>query len=196
MSSARRRQIPHDSLLQLRQRLDRLPLKSSERTNQINATAALYDVSVATVYRSLAQFNKPYAAHRVDHGKPRVLHSSELTLYCELVAALKLRTTNKSGRHLSTQRSIDLLENYGVQTANGLIQAPKGLLTRQTVNRYRKRTANTYCYKSNLQILMRFPMMRQQFIEATIRMCRQTSENIFEIFMRIQIIGLCRLNER
>ncbi len=136
MSSARRKQIPHDSLLQLRQRLDRLPLKSSERTNQINATAALYDVSVATVYRSLAQFNKPYAAHRVDHGKPRVLHSSELTLYCELVAALKLRTTNKSGRHLSTQRSIDLLEDHGVQTASGLIQAPKGLLTRQTVNRY------------------------------------------------------------
>jgi transposase len=100
--STRRKKIPSDSLLQLRQRLDRLPLKSSERTNQIDAVATLYGVSIATVYRALTEFNRPHAAHRADHGKPRILQSAEMERYCELVAALKLRTTNKSGRHLST----------------------------------------------------------------------------------------------
>jgi len=134
--STRRKKIPSDSLLQLRQRLDRLPLKSSERTNQIDAVATLYGVSIATVYRALTEFNRPHAAHRADHGKPRILQSAEMERYCELVAALKLRTTNKSGRHLSTQRALGLLEDYGVETAQGLVRAPKGLLTRPTINRY------------------------------------------------------------
>jgi hypothetical protein len=132
----RHKQIPVDSLLQLRQRLDRLPRKSSERTNQIAAVATLYDVSIATVYRALTEFNRPHAVHRADHGKPRILQASELERYCALVAALKLRTTNKNGRHLSTQRAIGLLEDYGVETAQGLVRVSKGLLTRTTVNRY------------------------------------------------------------
>ena len=56
--------------------------------------------------------------------------------YCELIAALKLRTTNKKGRHLSTLRAIELLEKYGVETKQGHIQAPAGLLTKTTVDRY------------------------------------------------------------
>lgn len=52
------------------------------------------------------------------------------------MAALKLRTTNKNGRHLSTKRAIELLEDYGVETAQGLVKAPKGVLTKATVNRY------------------------------------------------------------
>lgn len=56
--------------------------------------------------------------------------------YCELVAALKFRTTNKKGRHLSTRRAIELLEDYGVDTEQGHFQAPKGVLTRSTVNRW------------------------------------------------------------
>ncbi len=61
---------------------------------------------------------------------------SQMNQYCELVAALKLRTTNKQGRHLSTSRAIELLEKYGVETAQGHIQAPAGLLNRVTVNRF------------------------------------------------------------
>lgn len=34
-----------------------------------------------------------------------MLQQAELERYCELVAALKLRTTNKNGRHLSTKRA-------------------------------------------------------------------------------------------
>lgn len=61
---------------------------------------------------------------------------SKLERYCELVAALKLRTTNKAGRHLSTKRAIELLEEYGVETGQGLVRAPQGVLTRSTVNEY------------------------------------------------------------
>lgn len=136
MPRGRHKQLPADALLQLRQRLDRLPRKSPERANQVAAVATLYGVSATTVYRELNRVHKPHAVHRADHGRPRVLPQPELERYCELVAALKLRTTNRNGRHLSTRRAIELLEDYGVETAQGLVQAPKGLLTRQTVNRY------------------------------------------------------------
>src|SRR3990167_804728 len=118
----RRKSIPVDSLLQLRQRLDRLPRKSPERATQIEAVAGLYGVSASTVYRALQFFQKPHAAHRADHGKPRLLPQTELERYCELIAALKLRTTNKNGRHLSTGRAIELMEDYGVETAQGLVK--------------------------------------------------------------------------
>jgi hypothetical protein len=54
----------------------------------------------------------------------------------ELIAALKLRTTNKQGRHLSTQRAIEILEQYGVETAQGLRRAPQGVLHKTTINVY------------------------------------------------------------
>ncbi len=59
--------------------------------------------------------------------------------YCELIAALKVRTTNRQGHHLSTARALELLEQYGVETPEGLIQAPPGVLTRATVDRYLRR---------------------------------------------------------
>lgn len=73
---------------------------------QIVSITELYGISSTSVYRALAQLQKPHAARRADHGKPRVLEQAELERYCELVAALKLRTTNKNGRHLSTRRAI------------------------------------------------------------------------------------------
>jgi hypothetical protein len=136
MPSGRHKAIPSDSLLQLRQRLDRLPRKSHERTRQVAAFAELYGVSPTTIYRALKHFLKPRAAHRADHGQPRLLPKSELERYCELVAALKLRTTNKNGRHLSTLRAIELLENHGIETPLGLVKAPKGLLHKTTVDVY------------------------------------------------------------
>lgn len=131
-----RKAMPVDSLLQLRQRLDRLQRKSPERATQIAAAAGLYGVSATTVYRALQALQKPHAVHRADHGKPRLLPQMELERYCELIAALKLRTTNKAGRHLSTARAIELMEDYGVETAQGLVKVPKGLLRRPTVNRH------------------------------------------------------------
>ncbi|ECH9261868.1 transposase family protein [Salmonella enterica subsp. enterica] len=134
--SNRRKSIPSDSLLQLRQRLDRLPPKSPERAIQIATVAQLYGVSATTVYRSLHRTLRPRTAHRRDHGRPRVMSRPDLEYYCELIAALKLRTTNKAGRHLSTGRAIQLLEEYGVETLQGLVRAPAGVLSVPTVNRW------------------------------------------------------------
>jgi hypothetical protein len=128
--------MPVDSLFQLRQRLDRLPPKSPERAAQVAAMAQLYGVSSTTVYRALQAFPKPHAAHRADRGKPRVLPQTELERYCELIAALKLRTTNKQGRHLSTRQAIEILEHYGVETSQGLMRAPQGVLHKTTINVY------------------------------------------------------------
>jgi hypothetical protein len=58
--------------------------------------------------------------------------------YCEVIAAFKIRTSNKKGRHISTSRAIELLEEHGVNTPNGFVQPNKGLLTKTTVNRYLK----------------------------------------------------------
>jgi putative transposase len=49
----------------------------------------------------------------MDRGKPRGRPQPELERYGELIAALKLRTTNKQGRHLSTRQAIEILEPYG-----------------------------------------------------------------------------------
>jgi len=63
MSSNRRKEIPTDSLLQLQQRLDRLPRKSAERVVQITSMAELYGVSATTVYRALKRCLKPRAVY-------------------------------------------------------------------------------------------------------------------------------------
>ena len=126
--------IPVDSLVQLRQRLDRLPPKSPARAAHIAAVAQLYGVSSTTVYRTLRALRTPRAAPRADRGTPRVLPRADLERSCERMAALKRRTTNKQGRHLSTPRAIEILEQYGVETAQGLLRAPPGVLHKSTVN--------------------------------------------------------------
>ncbi len=147
--SSRRSAIPADSLLQLRQRLDRLPPKSPERATRLPLPLCCM---VFQSRRSIAPFvwssdpAQHTAAIMVSHG----YSPSELEHYCELIAALKLRTTNKSGRHLSTGRAIQLLEEHGVETVQGLIKSPKGLLSKQTVNRWLSAGVSTSpaCYGS------------------------------------------------
>jgi hypothetical protein len=102
----------------------------------IQEVAAVYGISEATVYRALQR--RPYARaiRRVDRGTPKVLPTDQLERYCEVIAALKLRTTNKKGRHLSTAEAIRLLEVYGVETPQGLLHAPPTVLKKSTVNYY------------------------------------------------------------
>jgi len=136
MPTSRRKHIPTDSLMQLQRRLDTLPPRHEERKTQISSMADFYDVSAATVYRALKDLHRPKSAVRSDSGRTRKIPAKQLEWYCELIAALKERTTNKKGRHLSTSRAIEILENYGVETPNGLVKAPPGLLTKTTVNHY------------------------------------------------------------
>ncbi len=134
----RRKTIPLESIIELRQRLERLPPRSEARRTLILETAELYGVSAQTVYRKLRQHKLPHSVRRTDYGQPRVMPKPTLLRYCEVIAALKVRTSNNQGRHLSTVQAIRLLEEHGVNTDDGHLQAPTGLLKKTTVNRYLK----------------------------------------------------------
>ena len=119
-----------------RQRLDLLLPRCLERKLLLEETANLYGISKDTLYRLLRAQSRPKSLPRADRGQPRKLTQSEMESYCEVIAAFKIRTSNKKGRHISTTRAIELLEKYGVDTPNGFVQPAPGLLTKTTVNRY------------------------------------------------------------
>jgi hypothetical protein len=128
--------LPAEALVDLRHRLSALPARSAARRQVIQEVAAVYAVSEATVYRALQRRPAPRAVRRVDRGIPKILPANQLERYCEVIAALKLRTTNNKGRHLSTAEAIRLLEVYGVETPQGFLQAPPTVLKKSTVNYY------------------------------------------------------------
>ena len=133
-----RHAISPEALSDLRRQLDPLPPRSVERRHRIREAAAFYGVSEPTLYRLLRQRRQPRSLGRADRGAPRVLPKAELERYLEVIAALKVRTSNGKGRHLSTREAIRLLEDYGLDTTEGRVQAPKGLLKTPTVNAYLK----------------------------------------------------------
>jgi hypothetical protein len=133
-----RKGIPAEALLNLRKRLGTLPPRSSERRQIMQETAALYGVAEVTLYRMLREHARPRSLRRADYGVPRVMPTPQMESYCEVIAAIKLRTSNKQGHYLSTDEAIRLLEAYGIQTPDGHLQAPQGQLKRPTVNRYLK----------------------------------------------------------
>jgi hypothetical protein len=130
--------LPFETLAALRVKLDQFGTRSPERKELIENTASLYGVSAETVYRALRQGYKPKGVRRADQGKPRKLSRVELNKYCEVIAALKVRTTNKKGRHVSTVRALEILEKYGIETPQGLQNVEPGTLNKSLVNRYLK----------------------------------------------------------
>ncbi|NCA90171.1 MAG: transposase [Gammaproteobacteria bacterium] len=148
---ARRKQLPAESLVDLQRRLATLAPRSAERRTLMQETAALYGLSESSLYRALRERARPKALQRADRGVPRILPNAELERLCEVIAALKIRTNNKKGRHLSTTQAIRLLEEHGVETPDGLLRAPKEVLSRSTVNRYLKQWGFDY------RTLMRVP---------------------------------------
>lgn len=133
-----RKAISAEALVDLRRQLGALPPRSSERRRLIQESSTFYGVSEPTLYRLLRQRRQPQSIGRSDQGSPRVLPKAELERYLELIAALKVRTSNRKGRHLSTTEAIRLLEDYGLDTSEGHVQAPKGVLKKPTVNYYLK----------------------------------------------------------
>jgi hypothetical protein len=117
-----RKRIPGEALINLRRRLDTLPPRNPERATLLQNAASLYGVSRATLYRQLQHHVRPKPIRRIDRGKPRKLPASELERYCEIIAALKLRTSNKKGRHLSTNRAIELLEGVRMTRAPAAVR--------------------------------------------------------------------------
>jgi hypothetical protein len=131
-----RRAVPPETLVGLRRRLDTLPGRHPDRARMIEQAASLYDVSATTLYRQLRTLHRPRPVRRADRGQPRKVPLAELERWCDIIAALKLRTTNKKGRHLSTARALALMEEHGIETPDGLVRLPPKVLTRQTADRY------------------------------------------------------------
>jgi len=130
--------ISTEGLISLRNRLSGLPSRSHERRSMMQEIAKLYGVSEATLYRALREYSRPKALRRSDYGQPRILATEEMETYCEIIAAMKIRTSNQKGRHLSTSETIRLLEEFGLDTPKGFVKADLGQLKSSTVNRYLK----------------------------------------------------------
>ncbi len=133
-----KKSLPPEALISLRARLEQLSPRSPERKQIIDKTAELYDVSRSTVYRELNNERRPKEARRSDYGTSRKISKGELDRYCEVVAALKLRTENKKGHHISTAKAIEIIVDHGVMTPDGWVKAPPGLLDKSLVNRRMK----------------------------------------------------------
>lgn len=131
--------VPIEALAALRRSLAALSPRHPERRRLMESTAQLYAISRATLYRLLRDNRRPKEAYRSDRGRPRVLPADEIERLCAIVAAMKIRTTNRKGRHLSTVRVLELLETHGVDTPDGFVKLEKGRLTASTLNRHLSR---------------------------------------------------------
>ena len=131
--------VPIEALATLRRRLAALPGRHPQREALLSSTAELYAISRATLYRLLRGERRPRDAHRTDRGTPRVMPAAEIERWCEIIAAMKVRTTNRKGRHLSTVRILQLLVEHGVETPDGLQKLTPGRLTASTINRHMRR---------------------------------------------------------
>ncbi len=146
--------------MDLRRRLALLAPRDPARSEVIARAAEAYGVSVWTIYRALRELTRPKSVRRSDHGSTRAAPAATMERYAEIVAALKIRTTNKKGRHLSTARAIRLLEEDGVETPDGLVQAPVGLLKRATVDRVLRASGLDHARVSHPVAAVRFQAKR------------------------------------
>jgi hypothetical protein len=155
-----RRTVPPEALVNLRRRLEILPPRHPGRAELVRAAASSYGVSTTTLYRQLRQLSRPRPVRRADRGQPSKLPAAELERWCEIIAALKLRTTNRKGRHLSTAHAIELLEGHGVETPEGLVRLSPGVLTRQTADRYLRQWGYDQVRLSRPPVAVRFQARR------------------------------------
>ena len=155
-----REPVPAEALAGLRRHLAVLPPRHPERRALMASTCSLYAISRATLYRLLREGRRPRDAHRSDRGRPRLMSAAEIERWCEIVAALKARTTNKKGRCLSTARVLELLAEHGVETPAGLEQLPKGRLTASTLNRHMRRLGYDHARMTRQPPAVRFEAER------------------------------------
>ena len=130
------KKIPVEALVDLKRRLQSLPKHSSERREFIKEAANLYGISEKYAYKIISDDEKTIISRRSDFNQTRVVPTVEMEKFCEIVAAVKIRTLNKKKRHLSTARVIHILEDYGVQFNDEFIKVEKGKFKPTTVNRY------------------------------------------------------------
>ncbi len=122
-------------LLELAGNLSKFRAREEERRRLVERTATMFGCSVETVYRQLARLRSPRRCTRSDQGRPRNAAESDFRRWVEIVAAVKLATRNKKGRHLSTGKAIELAEE-GVYIEGRFEQIPKGKLLRSNCDRW------------------------------------------------------------
>ena len=128
--------IPDDAIIRLKQTLDMLPLRCSERRIHIQRIADSYGCSIYSVYRKLRSIND-YNKPQRNRGLPKYDNHEEFIKWIEIVAAIKHRSLNKKGHHISTTQAIHMAERGFRDSRSGQwIQIPKGVLTRQTCDRW------------------------------------------------------------
>ena len=132
------KQIPLEQLIMLYNQISTYSARNPMRKKMISQFADSFDISAATVRRQLRVCSTLSNNKRVDFNKPRVVSVERMQYYCKLIAALKLRTSNKKGRHLSSIRCIKILEEHGIEANGSLVKVPIGLLKKSTINRYLK----------------------------------------------------------
>jgi len=130
--------IPTEQLIALYNKMLPYAARHAERKILIRSFADSFGICESTVRRQLRKHVLLNNTSRFDMNRPRVTSADEMLLYCQIIAALKLRTSNKKNKHLSTQTCITILEKHGVNLEQGLIKAPKGTLKKTTINRYLK----------------------------------------------------------
>ncbi len=114
-----KKQLVAETLIDLHRRLSTLPSRSHDRRMIMQETANLYGLSEQTLYRALAERARPKPCDAQTVVRRGCCRRTRW-YYCELIAAIKVRTSNKKGRHLSTGEAIRLIEEFGVETPDGL----------------------------------------------------------------------------
>jgi hypothetical protein len=134
--------IPGEALEELRSNLARLSRRDPERRKLVARTAFLFNRSEKTVYRQLAQLEGPKRCTRKDQGHTRYPVETEFRGWIEIIAALKLATLNRQGRHLSTAKAIELAE-AGFYLEGRFQQIPNGVLKRSRCDRWMEKLGIT-----------------------------------------------------
>lgn len=148
------KQIPKEQLVQLWNQLNELSPKDKLRSKLIKQYVDTFGVSRSSVYRQLSVLS-PINNKRSDAGINRITEQKELIEYCRIISALKIRTSNEKGTHMSTQRCINILEEQGIEIDGKFIKPTKGLLRRSTIDRYLNQWQLSYDHINGLQPVVR-----------------------------------------
>ncbi len=130
--------IPLEILYRLDEKITNLPHNGKLRRELVHEVAECYQLSDSTVYRQLKKLmlHPNERSSRKDKGHARVIKDEDLHHYCQLIAAMKIRSMNSKKHLLSTAQCIKFIEEDGVVVKNITIKAPQNLLKVSTVNRY------------------------------------------------------------
>lgn len=71
-------------------------------------TTETYGFSETALYRALRSLFRPKDLRRFDCKTTSMIAKAQMKHNCKLVVTVKVRTSNKKGRHLSTQQVIIL----------------------------------------------------------------------------------------